>query len=87
MLAQFARDGWIAGDCDEVAILGAALGKSIGIPATFTALAFDSPEDSPDRLAHVFATLLPGDGDGVSLDVTKPSGPPPPVTRAVTVNV
>lgn len=87
MFEEYASTGRITGDCDEAAIMGAALGKSIGIPATFTALAFDTPDDSPERLAHVFATLLPNDGSEVSLDITKPAGAVPPVTRAVTVDV
>lgn len=87
MLRQYGMTGGITGDCDEAAILGASLGKAVGIPATFTALAFDTSDDDPARLAHVFASLLPNDGAPVMLDVTRGAGPVPLITRTVTMNV
>jgi hypothetical protein len=81
MIADADADSVVYGDCDEAAVLGAALGMAAGIPAMFTALAFD---DDPTRLAHVFVTLLPSDGARVTLDITRPPGPLPRVTRIVT---
>jgi transglutaminase-like putative cysteine protease len=78
--------GFIPGDCDEAAVLGAALGKAVGFSATFTVLGFQTPEGD-DRYAHVFATLLTPDGGEVSLDVTRPHGPVPTPTRSMTVDV
>lgn len=62
--------GYMSGDCDDVATLGAALGKSVGVPARFVAIGFKSF----GPLAHVFTTLLPSNGPAVSLDVTRPAG-------------
>lgn len=84
MLNACEAQGVIMGDCDEAAILGAALGKAVGIAATFTVLAFAT---DPDRFAHVYATLLPTDGPPVDLDVTRPPGRVPPVTRVVVSEV
>jgi hypothetical protein len=87
MVQTYIATGMISGDCDEAAILGAALGKAVGIPAAFTGLAFDTPDDDPARLAHVFASLLPNDGGPCNLDITKGAGPFPAVTRTLTVEV
>jgi transglutaminase-like putative cysteine protease len=85
MIQAAQANGVIRGDCDEAAILGASLGKAVGIEAQFTALAF---EDDPDRLSHVFAVLLPNDGAPVSLDVTRPRGKRlPAVTRTLSMPV
>lgn len=76
-LRQWMTYGYITGDCDDVAVLGAALGKAVGIGARFVAVGFQ-----PNRpLVHVFAVLT-GRGDGgmgslgrgVELDVTRPPG-------------
>lgn len=86
LLAMFQRHGVIAGDCDEVAILGAALGRAIGLRAEFIVLAF--PSDDPneaDRFAHVYAVLLTDDDRRVNLDVTRPRGPVPAPTRTIIV--
>jgi len=87
-VAQFARNGYIVGDCDEAATLGAALGRAIGLNAEFWVLGFGSDDPAEnDRLAHVFAVLLTDDGRQVSLDVTRPSGPLPNPTRTLAVDV
>jgi transglutaminase-like putative cysteine protease len=88
MLLEYAHDSMIRGDCDEAAILGAALGNAVGIPAQLVALAFADP-DMPgrDRFQHVYAVLLTPDGEAVSLDVTKPPGPVPVATRTMTIDV
>lgn len=83
LLAQYQQHGIIAGDCDEAAVLGAALGKSIGLAVQLVVIGF--PPD--DHFSHVYAVLLTDDGQGVSLDVTRPRGPVPAPTRVSSVDV
>lgn len=88
LLAQFCAQGFVAGDCDEAAILGGALGKSVGFGVRLVALGF--PADDPtqlDRLSHVYAVLLTDDGREVSLDVTRPAGPVAEPTCMMIVDV
>lgn len=80
--------GRIVGDCDEAAMLGAALGRAIGLAPQFVVLGFADPETGNDgRMAHVYAQLLTPDGDTVSLDITRPRGPLPEVVRMWVVDV
>ena len=75
-LRQWMAQGYISGDCDDVAILGAALGKAVGIGARFMAVGFRPG----GPLVHVY-TILTGRADGgigslgrgVDLDVTRPA--------------
>lgn len=83
-LQQYNANGFIAGDCDEAATLGAALGRAVGMSAQFVVYWFDDV-DPPGQ--HVFAVLLTDDGRQVSLDVTRPRGPVPAPTRSMTVDV
>lgn len=87
MLREYFDTGGVMGDCDEAAILGAALGKSIGLGACFTVLAFDPRDGGNGGFSHVFATLLTSDGRSVSLDVTKPAGSVPAPSRELSVEV
>jgi hypothetical protein len=91
MMHEYDATGAVMGDCDEAAILGAALGKAAGLDATFTVLGWDDASSSmpgqPPRYSHVFASLLTRDGAPVDLDVTKPAGPVPAATRELTVSV
>jgi hypothetical protein len=88
LLAQLQVSPIIAGDCDEAAILGGALGKSVGMFVRLVVLGFPSSEPAePDRLSHVYAVLLTDDGREVSLDVTRPAGPVPAPTRLLTMDV
>lgn len=86
-VAEFFATGYMTGDCDEAATVGAALGRAVGLSAEFWVLGFasDIPEES-DRLSHVFAVLLTDDGKRVSLDVTRPAGTLPNPTRLLTVS-
>lgn len=59
--------GHIPGDCDDAAVLGAALGKSVGFPARFVVLGFYGPRMP---FSHVYAELQAPDG-WVDLDVTR----------------
>ncbi len=61
--------GAVAGDCDDAAILGAALGMAVGIAASFRVVRFRPGAD----YAHVFTILTPRAGGAIDLDVTKPA--------------
>jgi transglutaminase-like putative cysteine protease len=84
MIGELARTGVITGDCDEAAILGAALGESVGLEAELVALAFG---DDRSDYSHVYAQLLTPGGGCVSLDVTRPPGPVPPPSRTLVVGL
>lgn len=71
-LADIAQRGVTLGDCDNAAVLGAALGKAVGLRAQFVVLGFVSP-DAP--YAHVYARLQTGAG-WVELDTTRPNNLP-----------
>lgn len=51
------RDGRVGVDCDDVAMLGAALGKAIGIPARFVVVGFYQPNAA---FGHVWTELFDG---------------------------
>lgn len=63
VLGQIERTGAARIDCDDCAMLSAALGKAIGLPARFRVLGFP-------RWAHVYTELLTKDG-WLPLDVTE----------------
>lgn len=68
---QINRYGVVQVDCDDVAMLGAALGKAVGLRARFVVVGFDSPR-SPYR--HVWAELSPrARQQWVDMDVTRPA--------------
>lgn len=72
-------------DCDDVAILAAALGLSIGLRARFTVVAFDG-SDAP--YAHVFAELAPATGgQWLTVDPARPTVSAPAITRSASVEV
>lgn len=67
MLREIDADGRATGDCDDVAILGAALGLAVGLPARFVLLAFTP--GAPYE--HVY-TELQTEGGWLELDTTRP---------------
>lgn len=86
MVRQFLKQHYITGDCDEAATLGAALGKSVGIPASFVVIGFRKG----GNFAHVYTVLKPQTGtmkQRVSLDITKPFQVVAPVRRMSEVAV
>lgn len=83
MLEMLRARGWVLADCDDIAILGAALGKAVGFPARFTLLGFHHP-GLPFR--HIYSELFDGQR-WVDLDVTRPSQPIAPVKRVLHVNI
>lgn len=86
-LGQWMQRGYIAGDCDDAAVLGAALGKAVGLVASFYAVGF-SPRGP---LVHVYTVLTPpnqrGIGSGVDLDVTRPATTRARILRSITRRV
>lgn len=82
-LRRYQETGYIAGDCDEAATLGAALGRAVGMNAQFVVYFFDHIDPSGQ---HVFAVLLTDDGRSVSLDATRPRGPVPAPTRTMVID-
>ena len=75
----------ILGDCDDAATLSAAMGKALGIPASFKILAFRTP-DAPYQ--HVITYLHPRGGSAIDMDTTRAAQNLPPVsTRSFEVKV
>lgn len=72
LLRQIAADGRAEGDCDDVAVLGAALGMAVGLPARYVLLGFVPGEP----FEHVYAELVTARGP-VELDTTRPAQMPP----------
>jgi hypothetical protein len=68
MLSKVELTGFTTGDCDDVAILGAALGMALAMPARFVLVGFDPGQP----LQHVWTELGTPDG-WAELDVTRPS--------------
>lgn len=88
MIREYAMSSVIHGDCDEAAILGAALGKAAGMQADFVVLAFYQSDGSAGRYEHVYTMLTTPTGASIDLDVTKPKhGIIPPISREMTVEV
>ncbi len=71
MLRTIECEGVAVGDCDDVAVLGAALGLAADIPARFVLLAFDDF----GLYEHVYTELLTP--DPIELDTTRPAQLPP----------
>lgn len=81
MLDTIARAFFVQGDCDDAAILAAALAKAIGLRARFVALGFVGP-DAP--LVHVFTQInIPGGDEWREMDTSRPRDAAPQYTRAV----
>jgi transglutaminase-like putative cysteine protease len=70
MIQEAVARGYATGDCDDVAMLGAALGISIGLSARYCVLGFFDP-NAP--FEHVYAELRnTGTGQWCELDTTRP---------------
>lgn len=86
-LEQAGPSGYILGDCDDAATLSAALAGAVGIPSTFTVLAFDWGRGA-SPYQHVFTTLYPPKGRPVVCDTTRDAQKlPPKVARRFTIKV
>jgi hypothetical protein len=83
-LAYIRASGTMRGDCDDAAVLGAALGMALGFAARFVLLGF---EPSPKVWAHVYTELLvPGLG-WQDVDVTRPRDYRRPPARIAWVTI
>lgn len=72
-LANAAYHEW-GFDCDDVAVLGAALGLAAGLRARFVAIRFPTPLDRFPALSHVFTEIAPsGTHRWHDLDTTAPA--------------
>lgn len=81
-LEQLRLQSSILGDCDDVTVLGGAIGRALGFDVSITVVAF---ADNPWAFTHVWASLLTPDGPPVSLDILKPAaGSVPPIARSRT---
>ena len=83
LLDQFSSWGYVLGDCDDAAVLGAALGKALGFTSRFVVLGFFGPRMP---FSHVY-TEVRGPRGWVDLDVTRPPGWQLPATRWKAVSV
>lgn len=84
---QIQKNGVVQVDCDDVAMLAAALGKSVGLRARFVVVGFDNPK-APYR--HVWAELGPPNVPAwVDMDITRPAQGLPfdRIARVLTVTV
>jgi transglutaminase-like putative cysteine protease len=80
LLQRMQSNGVVYGDCDDAAQVVATLGKALGFPAEFHAIAF-APGGKP--YAHVYTVLFLPNGRRVGFDVTRPPhfvANPPAVT-------
>jgi transglutaminase-like putative cysteine protease len=68
MLEKFETDGFIEGDCDDIATLYAAIFGVFGWPSRFVAIRYDAPE-----FQHVFLEAMIG-GAWKRFDATVPVG-------------
>ncbi|MEE8177710.1 MAG: hypothetical protein V3T65_06925 [Acidobacteriota bacterium] len=83
MLEDMQRWGAAQVDCDDAAVLSAALGKAVGLKPRFVVLGFEGPT-GPYR--HVYTELF----DGVAwteMDVTRPGGIGAVPTRVTRMDV
>jgi hypothetical protein len=68
---QVLTHGLVYVDCDDVAMLCAALGKAVGLRARFVVVAFQSP-NAP--FAHVWTELAPANSEHwIECDITRPA--------------
>jgi len=75
MLDAMHQEGIARGDCDDVAVLGAALGMAAGLEARYVLVGLTPTEP----FEHVYAELVTPDGP-VELDTTRPAQMPEGVT-------
>ncbi|MCP4902929.1 MAG: transglutaminase domain-containing protein [bacterium] len=71
LLRRIESTHYVQGDCDDIAVLGAALGKSIGLRARFVVLGFRRG----GGYSHVYTILRTPKG-WVDLDISKPPSAP-----------
>lgn len=67
-LLQIAKKAYISVDCDDVAVLAAALGKAIGIRARYVVIGFLG---NGGPFSHVYAELQGSGGKWREIDITR----------------
>lgn len=73
MLHELTRTGCVEGDCDDLAVLAAALGVAAGFPTRFRVVGFT--EDGP--YGHVWTEIIdPRTGYVTDVDLFRPDDPP-----------
>jgi len=75
-LATVRGQGFVEGDCDDAAILAAALGQAVGFPARFVVLGFLGARGP---YGHVYTELQAPASPWVEFDVTRSRLPTPPL--------
>lgn len=72
LAAKILTEGVVHVDCDDVAMLSAAMGKAIGLRTRFVVVGFRS-QNSPYR--HVWTEISPGSGNPswFEMDITRPA--------------
>lgn len=68
LLATIAKDGVVYADCDDAAMLGCALAKSVGFQCRFVVVAFDT---SNAPYSHVWGEISHDGVEWTELDVTR----------------
>lgn len=69
LLQRIERVGWAAGDCDDMALLIAALGHQIALPIVWVLLG-----PAKDRYEHIYAAMeQPGTPELLGLDTAVPT--------------
>lgn len=77
LLDTIGENGYVRGDCDDAAILGAALVKAVGLRARFVVVGW---RGSFGPFSHVWTEGWDG-RRWVEFDVTRPAQVVPPATR------
>lgn len=81
-LEQLKRDGVVSGDCDDAAVLGASLAAALGFEPYAVVTGY---RRAGAPFQHII-TMLPLDDNStewLDLDVTRPAGQAPAVTRSM----
>ena len=77
-LRRIAVNGIARGDCDDVAVVGAALAQAAGLSPRFVVLGFGPGPDVP--YTHVYTDVL---GGAVEFDITRRPDSPRPTRMAI----
>lgn len=86
--AAIAQGQLVQLDCDDAALLAAALGLTIGLVARFVVVGFGIAPSGAVPLVHIWTELAPDpSGPWGPLDVTAPASGSPTPTRIVVMDV
>lgn len=79
LITLIRSDGLVQVDCDDVAMLSAALAMSIGLRARFVVVAFGQGPQDP--FAHIWTEIAGSSDQWTVVDPTRPVLGMPPVSR------